>query len=121
IGTRFVMGSRLYVDRFQPAGIDVVAPAPDEQDVVHGIYIGELVEGVIRDESRDRLVAVIAAMRDRDGIDGVILGGTELAIILTDAGYAGVPILDTAGIHVAAGIEWLLGGSPDAGAMEDHR
>jgi len=110
IGTRFVMGSRLYADRFEPAGIDIVAPDPDEQDVVHGIYLGELVEGVVLDTSRDRLVEVIAAMRDRNGIDGVILGGTELAIILTAADYAGVPILDTALIHVEAGVDWLLAG-----------
>ena len=121
IGTRFVMASRLYPDRFEPARIDIVAPSPDEQDIVHGIYLGELVEGVVRDESRDRLVAVIAAMRDRDGVDGVILGGTELAIILTEAAYAGVPILDTAGIHVEAGVGWLLGGSTGIETAGDRR
>src|SRR5690242_15258882 len=52
IGTRFVMGSRLYPDRFEPAGIEIVAPSPEEQDVVHDIYLGELLEGVVLDESR---------------------------------------------------------------------
>ena len=59
-------------------------PTTDEMDVVHAIYLGELLEGVFRDESRERLVSVIAAMRDRDGIDGLILGGTELALTLTN-------------------------------------
>lgn len=110
IGTRYVVRSRLYPDRFAPAGIEIVRPSADEQDVVHDIYLGELVEGVFRDESRERIVAVIAAMRHRDGIDGVVLGGTELALILTEPAYAGVPILDTARIHVEAGVDWLLGG-----------
>jgi aspartate racemase len=110
IGTRFVVTSRLYPDRFAPAGIEIVTPSADEQETVHGIYLGELVEGVFRDESRQRLVEVIAAMRDRDGIDGVILGGTELALTLTEPAYAGVPILDTAKIHAAAAVDWLLGG-----------
>jgi aspartate racemase len=109
IGTTFVMRSTLFTDRMVPAGIEVIVPSPEEQDIVHGIYLGELVEGVFRDESRDRVVAVIAAMRDRDGIDGVILGGTELALILTEPIYAAVPILNTARIHIEAGVDWLLG------------
>ena len=110
IGTRFVMQSRLYVDRFDPVGITVVTPMVDEQETVHSIYMDELLVGEIRDDSRARLVAVIAAMRDRDGIDGAILGGTELALTLTEPAYAGVAILNTAGIHVDAAVTWLLGG-----------
>ena len=109
IGTRFVMQARLYPDRFEPDGMTIVIPTPGEQDVVHEIYMGELVNGQFRDDSRQRLVEVIAAMRDRDGIDGVILGGTELALTLTEPTYAGVPILNTAQIHVDAAVEWLLG------------
>ena len=111
IGTRFVMQSPLFPDRFDPVGIEIVTPGPEEQEIVHDIYLGELVEGVIRDESRDRLVAVLASMRDRDGIDGAILGGTELALILTEPIYAGLPILNTVQIHVDAAVDWLLGGS----------
>jgi len=109
LGAKFVMASSLYRDRFAPLGLDVVAPNAEEQELVHGIYIGELLEGVIRPESRDALVAVIETMRDRDGIDGLILGGTELALILTEPTYAGVAILNTAQIHVDAAIDWLLG------------
>jgi aspartate racemase len=110
IGTRFVTQSRLYPDRFGPAGIEIVVPPADDQDVVHGIYMGELVLGEFRDESRDRLVDVIARLRDAQRIDGVILGGTELALILTEPSYAGVAIVDTAGIHVEAALDWLVGG-----------
>jgi aspartate/glutamate racemase len=49
-------------------------------------------------------------MRDRDRIDGVILGGTELALILTGESAAGIPLLNTARIHVEAGLAWLAGG-----------
>ena len=109
IGTRFVMQARLYPDRFEPAGMAIMIPTPGEQDVVHGIYMGELINGEFRDDSRERLVDVIASLRDRDGIDGVILGGTELALTLTEPTYVGVPILNTAQIHVDAAVEWLLG------------
>ena len=109
LGTRFVMESNLYPARFRSAGLEVVVPAPDEQDLVHGIYFDELVAGIVRDESRDALTAVVETMRERDSIDGVILGGTELALILTDPTCAGVPVLNTAQIQVDAAVEWLLG------------
>jgi aspartate racemase len=109
IGTRFVMESSLYPDRFGPAGIAIAIPLPEERELVHHIYIDHLVQGIIRDDDRDALVAVISAMRVRDGIDGVILGGTELALTLTDASYGGVAVLDTAQLHVDAGVDWLLG------------
>jgi aspartate racemase len=109
-GTRFIMSSGLYPDRFAAAGMRVVAPTAGEQAFIHDAYLGELVRGVFRDDTRDRLVDILAAMRDRDGIDGLILGGTELALILTAATYADVPILNTARIHVEAAVDWLLEG-----------
>jgi aspartate racemase len=109
IGTRFVMESALYPARFGPAGLDVIAPTPEERELVHGIYFGELVAGILRDESRAALTSVVAAMRKRDQIDAVILGGTELALILTEPSCAGVAVVNTAQTHVDAAVEWLLG------------
>jgi aspartate racemase len=96
-GTRFTMQSHFYPD-------DFVRPSAEEQDVIHGIYFGELVKGIFRDESRARLLAIIEAMRARHGIDSVILGGTELPLILHEAA---VPLLDTTRIHVAAALRLI--------------
>ena len=109
LGTRFVMESAMYPSHFEPEGLQVVVPTPDERERVHEIYFGELVAGVIRDESRDVVAAVVAAMRDRDGIDAVVLGGTELSLILTEPTCAEIPVLDTAHVHVESAIDWLLG------------
>lgn len=106
--TRFVAEASMYPERFATAGITIVKPQPDERAYIHETYLGELVQGIFRDETRDRLVSIIAALRDREAIDGVILGGTELALVLTEPDYAGVPILNTAAIHVEAGVTWLL-------------
>jgi aspartate racemase len=108
IGTRFVMESDLYPSRFGHAGLEVIVPTPEERELVHRIYFGELVEGIIRGESREALTAVVAAMRDRDEIDAVVLGGTELALILTDPTCAGMPVLNTAQIQVDSAVDWLL-------------
>jgi len=109
LGTRFVMESDLYPSRFASTSIAIVVPTEDEREIVHAIYFDELVEGVVREDSREALTSVVAAMRDRDGIDAVILGGTELALILTDPTSAGIPVLNTAQTHVEAAVEWLIG------------
>jgi aspartate racemase len=107
LGTRFVMRAPMYPQRFAP-DIEIVVPNEEEQAYVHAKYFGELIPGTILDATRDGLVSIIAALRARDAIDGLILGGTELALILTADEYAGVPILDTARIHVDAALDWLL-------------
>lgn len=109
LGTSFVVESELYPSTMDAADIEIVRPNEREREIVHEIYFGELVHGVIRDESRRTLTAVVAALRDRDAIDGVILGGTELALVLTDPTCAEIPVLNTAQIHVDAAVDWLLG------------
>jgi aspartate racemase len=102
------MQSPLYPDRLAPAGIELVAPNDADREYVDDKYWNELVAGIVLDETRAGLENIVAAMRDRDGIDGVILGGTELALIVKDPTFAGIPVLNTAQIHVEAGIAWLL-------------
>ena len=109
LGTRFVVESDLYPSRFASAGIAIVVPTEDERELVHAIYFDELFEGVVLEESRATLASVVGAMRDRDGIDAVVLGGTELALILTDPTCAGIPVLNTAQTHVEAAVDWLIG------------
>jgi aspartate racemase len=117
IGTTFVMRSPLYPDRFEQAGIDIIVPPVDDQEIVHEIYMGELLVGEIRDASRERVLAIAERMRVRDGIDGLILGGTELALILTEPAYGDMPILNTTRIHVDAAVDWLLTATEDSGQM----
>jgi aspartate racemase len=108
-GTQFVMRAPMYPERFAP-DIEIVLPTEQEQAYIHTKYVGELIPGTILEETRDGLVSIIVALRERDRIDGIILGGTELALILTAEEYAGVPVLDTARIHVDAALDWLLAG-----------
>lgn len=107
-GTRFVMEAPMYPERFASGGMTILAPQPDERAYIHEKYFGELVRGQFRDETRQGLVEIVDRMRDRDAIDGLILGGTELALTLTEPSYANVPILDTAKVHAEAAVDWLL-------------
>ena len=107
-GTRFTMRGIAYPAVFEKAGIAIAPPQPGELDYIHGVYMDELVKGILRPETREGLLAIIDTMRDRDGIDGVILGGTELPLILTDTTHRGLPLLDTTKLHVARIIDAMF-------------
>jgi aspartate racemase len=107
-GTRLTMESAFYPETFARRGLTIVVPSEDERVYIHDVYMGELFHGVVRSETRDSLVEIAATMKKRDGVDGLILGGTELSLILTEPVYAGLPVLDTTQIHVDAIVAMAL-------------
>lgn len=107
-GARFTMEGRFYPDLFSLAGIAMIVPDASERDYIHDKYMSELVNGRLLPETRERLLSIVDRMKERDGIDGLILGGTELPLILTDAYHNGIPLLDTTRIHVERIVAELL-------------
>lgn len=107
-GTRFTMQAKFYPDVFGRAGLEIIAPSEDEQTFIHEKYMNELVNGTILPETRERLLAIVDQLKQRHGIDGLILGGTELPLILRDPEHNGVPFLDTTTIHVDQIVARLL-------------
>jgi aspartate racemase len=108
IGTRFAMQARFYPDVFSRKGITLVVPPDDEQDYIHDKYIAELLKGVFLPETRERLLEIIESMKQQHRIQAVILGGTELPLILHGDQACGIPLLDTTQIHVQAVVARLL-------------
>ena len=106
LGTKYTARARFFPDVFAARGLEIVMPPPDDVVYVHEKYVGELVEGRFLDSTREGLVAVMQRLRDR-GVDGVILGGTELPLILRDVPFA-LPLLDTTRIHVDAALRAAL-------------
>jgi aspartate racemase len=101
LGTRYTMQGRFYPEVFSRAAINVIVPKEDEQNYIHEKYLGELLKNIFLPDTRDRLLAIIDHMKERNGIEGLILGGTELPLILRDSEHNGIPFLDTTRIHVA--------------------
>jgi len=106
-GTRFTMRASFYPEVFKKAGMEVLPPAPDDLEYIHEKYVGELLNNIFREETRARLLGIAKRMRQQDGIDGLILGGTELPLILRDPGDSGVVLLDTTQIHARAAAQML--------------
>lgn len=99
-GTRFTMQGEFYPAVFRARGLSVLAPAPEDQAFIHDKYMGELVNGIIRPETRAGLLAIAGRMRDEQRVEAIILGGTELPLILREVANPVVPFLDTTMIHV---------------------
>jgi aspartate racemase len=107
-GTRFTMQGGFYTTAFAKEGISVVAPNQEEQAYIHDKYLTELINGVFLPETRERLLGIVDRLKKRHAIDGLILGGTELPLILRTAQTKDVPFLDTTQIHVKAAVAELL-------------
>lgn len=115
LGTRFTMEAPFYPAVCARYGITIVTPSVADREWVHGYYVNELLRGVFREEVRARFVALVVQLRAEERIDGVILGGTELPLLLKGAEIAGVPALDTTALHVQAIVARLRGGVPRNG------
>ncbi|HYD11081.1 MAG TPA: aspartate/glutamate racemase family protein [Acidimicrobiales bacterium] len=116
LGTRYTMASQeLYPERFGARGIDVVVPEAEDAAEVHRIIYAELVRGEVLESSRDALVGVVGHLVD-SGVQAVILGCTELGMILSPE-QSPVPLLDSLAIHVEALLDAALG--PSVPASDD--
>jgi aspartate racemase len=101
-GSGFTMKSDFYPKVFAKLGMELVTPEPAEQAWIHERYMDELANGIFRTETRDRFVAIARRMKAENGIQALILGGTEIPLILRNAPDCGMPFLDTSEIHVNA-------------------
>jgi len=107
-GTRFTMQGQFYADVFERDEIKLIVPDSKDQDYIHDKYMNELIPGVFRDETRDALLRIVDRLKEERGIEGLILGGTELPLILHDETYHGVRLLDTTRIHVERAMAEML-------------
>ena len=107
-GTRYTMQADFYQKVFARENIELVVPEPDDQDYIHDKYMNELVPGRFLPETRAGLLAIVDLMKATCDIEGVILAGTELPLILRDPDHKAIPFLDTTKIHCEAAVDRML-------------
>ncbi|GGO56149.1 aspartate racemase [Streptomyces lasiicapitis] len=106
LGTAFTMEQDFYRDRLASHGLEVLVPDEAGRDVVHRVIYEELCLGVVRDESRAAYQEVIAALV-RDGAEGVILGCTEIELLIGQE-HSPVPVFPTTRLHAEAAVDAAL-------------
>jgi len=101
LGTKFTMQSNFYRDEFEKLRIEIVAPSLDEQSKINKIIYDELVNGIIKEESKKKILDTV---KNYD-VDGIILGCTELSLILSSRDIK-IPLLDTLQILAEATLDY---------------
>ena len=100
LGTRYTMQASFYPQVFARAGIRLITPNNDEQTYIHTKYLGELLDNQFLSETRYEILQIVNRLHQQEGVEAVILGGTELPLLLTGEQHNGIPLLDTTRIHV---------------------
>jgi aspartate racemase len=106
-GTGFTMRASFYPEEFERAGIALVTPTESECDFIHQKYIGELLKNQFLPQSREEIMRIARRMQADDGIEAIVLAGTELPLLLRDSS-GDIDFLDTTVIHVEAVVDELL-------------
>lgn len=107
LGTRFTMEEDFYTSRLtQRYGLEVLVPNASQREIVHRVIYDELVKGLIRQESRAQYLEIIEQLV-REGAEGVILGCTEIGLLVQD-GDCQIPLFDTTRIHAEAAVAYAL-------------
>lgn len=106
-GTGFTMRASFYPDEFQRISIALVTPTDAEKQYIHQKYIGELLKNRFLPETRAEILGIAQRMQVEDGVEAIVLAGTELPLLLRGSD-TGIEFLDTTVIHVEAIVDELL-------------
>ncbi len=108
LGTKFLMNSDTYTDRLRKKfGIETILPDDENIEVINQIIYNELVKGIIKDHSRDRMLTIIEDMEFKDA-EAVILGCTEIPLLIKQD-HCDIPVIDTTDIHARSAVNYIIG------------
>lgn len=107
LGTTYTMEQPFYRDRLKKYGIKVVIPNKKERDYINAVIFDELCANRIKPESREGYKKIIDRMRREEGAEGVILGCTEIPLLIKQEDVA-IPVFDTTAIHSEAAVAYSL-------------
>ena len=106
LGTRFIMESSIYPDKFESKGIDYMIPGAEQRAKINTIIFDELVPGIIKEDSKRYLLSAIDDLKSK-GCDSVVLGCTEIPLIVFEADSS-LPTLDSTRILARAALKYAI-------------
>jgi aspartate racemase len=107
LGTRFTMEEHFYRGRLvEKHGLDVTIPSEAEREIVHRVIYDELCMGEVRPSSKEQYIQIMGHLV-REGAEAIILGCTEIGLLVHDEDST-VPLFDTTRIHALAAVDYAL-------------
>ncbi|MEU7435804.1 aspartate/glutamate racemase family protein [Streptomyces sioyaensis] len=110
LGTAFTMEQDFYRNRLESHGLEVRVPDAAGRSIVHRTIYEELCQGIVREESRQSLMAIIRDLVTA-GAEGIVLGCTEIELLIKPE-HSPVPVFPTTRLHAEAAVARALDGSP---------
>ena len=107
-GTKSTMQSGFYQTEFLREGIEIITPSLEFQNYIHDKYMNELVKGIFLESTKNAFIGIVHQMIKENGIEGLILGGTELPFILKEEDLSNIKLLDTTQIHVESILNYAM-------------
>ncbi len=107
LGTGFIMKSDLYPESFRKLRMKIYTPDILEQDYIHEKIFSELNKGIVSEDTKKRFLTIVESMIEKDAIDGLVLGCTELPLIF-DHEYFNINYFNTVDIHVESIINYCF-------------
>jgi aspartate racemase len=111
LGTATVMEADFYRERFADHGFEVLVPAERDRALVHRVIFDELTHGIIDDHSRQEYLRIMRDLVAR-GAQGIVLGCTEISLLVTAEDASGTVLYDTTALHVERAVRISLGLHP---------
>ncbi len=109
LGTKFTMEKSFYPDEFREEGIELVVPIAEEIEYIHKKIMNELEKGIVKYKTKTRFLDIIKKMKNTYGVQGVILGCTELPLMFPND-ELGISFLNTNRIHVEGVYQRMIKG-----------
>ena len=107
-GTKSTMTAGFYSKEAAIQGIEIIIPKEEDRDFIHEKYMKELIYNNIVPETKTKLVEIVAKLEKEEKIQGLILGGTELPLIIKQSDFSSLEVFDTTSIHVEALVERMI-------------
>jgi len=107
LGTKFTMERDFYRSKLAESGIEMIIPGNEARDFVHNAILNELLKDVLNPETKTKFLEIIRCLV-ADGAEGIVLGCTEIPLLIKQEDVE-VPVFDTTQIHATAAVDFALG------------
>lgn len=107
-GTSVTMQGGFYEKTACNYDIEIILPKPADREYIDNKYVTELIPGIIKQDTKKRLIEIIEDLKIKKNVEGLILGGTELSLILKQEDMPGFTIFDTTIIHADSAVKYSL-------------
>jgi len=109
LGTKYTMQGDFYKNKLAEYGIETVVPDLQEQEIINEVIYNELTFGEIKDSSRNKYLKIINDIAQKTGVQGLILGCTEIPLLIKQK-HTDLKVFDTTEIHAHSAVEYAISG-----------